>query len=306
MTSAVILGMIVTMFTRPWDQAKAIGVYSFVAAAGGSLGLLLGGVLTAGAELALDLLRQPADRRRHRHVRHASAAQRQAVSASTREPTCSAAVLLVGSLMLAVYTIVEAGQLGWGSAHTLGLGAVAVALMLGFILRQSQAANPLIPLRIFRNRSVTVANTIQMLFVAGLLGMFFLGSRRVANTPVATPIGRLTKKIQCQFSGCGQHAAEQQSERASGSGDEAVDADRFGLIPGRVNIVTIIPRITAEVIAPPTPWTKRAPISRPWLSATRRASDAPVNSRPERKIRRRPIRSPRRPANSSSPPKAIR
>src|SRR6185437_5639587 len=46
MTSAVILGMIVTMFTRPSDQAKAIGVYSFVAAAGGALGLLLGGVLT--------------------------------------------------------------------------------------------------------------------------------------------------------------------------------------------------------------------------------------------------------------------
>ena len=86
------------------------------------------------------------------------------------------ALLLVGSLMLAVYTIVEAGHFGWGSAHTLGLGAVAVALMAGFILRQSRAANPLIPLRIFRNRSVTVANTIQMLFVAGLFGMFFLGA----------------------------------------------------------------------------------------------------------------------------------
>ena len=66
MTSAVILGMIVTMFPEPREQAKAIGVFAFVASAGGSIGLLVGGVLTAGDQLALDLLRQPADRRRDR------------------------------------------------------------------------------------------------------------------------------------------------------------------------------------------------------------------------------------------------
>ena len=175
MTSAVILGMIVTMFTRPSDQAKAIGVYSFVAAAGGALGLLLGGVLTqalnwhwiffvnlpigvATGFFATRLL--PDDKG----------------VGLDQGADLLGALLLVGSLMLAVYTIVEAGHFGWGSAHTLGLGAVAVALMSGFILRQSRAANPLIPLRIFRNRSVTVANTIQMLFVAGLFGMFFLGA----------------------------------------------------------------------------------------------------------------------------------
>jgi MFS family permease len=86
------------------------------------------------------------------------------------------AVLLVGSLMLAVYTIVEASKYGWGSAHTLGFGAVAVSLMAGFIVRQATAANPLIPLRVFRSRTVTVANLMQMLMVAGIFGMFFLGA----------------------------------------------------------------------------------------------------------------------------------
>jgi predicted MFS family arabinose efflux permease len=78
--------------------------------------------------------------------------------------------------MLAVYTIVEAGHFGWGSAHTLGFGALAVALLAGFVARQATAANPLMPLRVFRNRQVTFANVIQMLFVAGLFGMFFLGA----------------------------------------------------------------------------------------------------------------------------------
>jgi fucose permease len=78
--------------------------------------------------------------------------------------------------MLAVYTIVEAGTYGWGSAHTLGFGGVAAALLAGFIARQATAANPLIPLRVFRSRTVTVANLMQALMVAGIFGMFFLGA----------------------------------------------------------------------------------------------------------------------------------
>jgi hypothetical protein len=73
------------------------------------------------------------------------------------------------------------------------------------------------------------------------------------------------------------------------------------------NIVTIIPRITAEVSAPPTPWMNRAPISTSWLGATAQASDASVNTAsPVKKIRRCPIRSPNRPASNSRPPKGIR
>ena len=175
MTAAVILGMIVTMFPKPSEQAKAIGVYSFVAAAGGAVGLLMGGVLTqainwhwiffvnlpigiATGIFAIRLL--PDDRG----------------IGLDKGADLPGAVLLVGALMLAVYTIVEAGHFGWGSAHTLGFGAVAVAMLAGFIARQATAANPLMPLRVFRSRDVTIANVIQMLFVAGLFGMFFLGA----------------------------------------------------------------------------------------------------------------------------------
>jgi EmrB/QacA subfamily drug resistance transporter len=175
MTSAVILGMIVTMFPGRSDQARAIGVYSFVAAGGGAIGLLAGGAITEAINwhwiffvnlpigvltgvLATRLL--PAD----------------AGIGLERGADALGAVLLVSSLMLAVYTIVEAGHYGWGSAHTLGLGGLALALLGAFVARQASAASPLMPLRVFRSRTVTVANVMQILMVAGLFGMFFLGA----------------------------------------------------------------------------------------------------------------------------------
>ena len=78
--------------------------------------------------------------------------------------------------MLGVYTIVEATNYGWGSAHTLGFGAGALALLAGFVVREARAANPLVPLRIFRSRNLSGANVIQALMVAGMFGMFFLGA----------------------------------------------------------------------------------------------------------------------------------
>jgi EmrB/QacA subfamily drug resistance transporter len=175
MTSAVILGMIVTMFPEPREQAKAIGVYTFVASAGGSIGLLAGGVLTqetnwhwiffinipigiATAALALRLLHKDK-------------------GIGLRQGTdVLGAVLITSSLMLAVYTTVSpAAEYGWGTGRTLGLGAAAIALLVAFVVRQATARNPLIPLRIFRSRNVSGANVIQALTVAGMFGMFFLG-----------------------------------------------------------------------------------------------------------------------------------
>ena len=81
----------------------------------------------------------------------------------------------------------------------------------------------------------------------------------------------------------------------------------FACSRGSGNIVTIMPRITADAIAPPAPCTKRAPISTPWLCAVAQISEASVNTAsPARNTRRWPIRSPSRPASSSRPPKAIR
>jgi EmrB/QacA subfamily drug resistance transporter len=172
--SAVILGMIVTMFPEPREQAKAIGVFSFVASAGASIGLLAGGVLTqsinwhwiffvnlpigiAVAVLAVRLV--AADRG----------------IGLGRGADVAGAVLVTAALMLGVYTIVEAIDYGWASLHTLGLGAVSVVLLAGFVARQVVAANPLLPLRIFRSRNVSGANAIQLLMVAGMFGMFFSG-----------------------------------------------------------------------------------------------------------------------------------
>ena len=79
--------------------------------------------------------------------------------------------------MLLVYTIVEpAAKYGWGAGRTLGLGAVAMALLVAFVVREATTANPLIPLRIFRSRNVSGANAVQALSVAGMFGMFFMGA----------------------------------------------------------------------------------------------------------------------------------
>jgi predicted MFS family arabinose efflux permease len=78
--------------------------------------------------------------------------------------------------MLGVYTILEVEDRGWGSAQTLGLGAVALALIAAFVARQARIANPLMPLRLFRSREVAGANVIQALLVMGMFGMFFLGA----------------------------------------------------------------------------------------------------------------------------------
>ncbi|HEU4493640.1 MAG TPA: MFS transporter [Rubrobacteraceae bacterium] len=175
MTSAVILGMIVTMFPEPREQAKAIGAFSFVASAGGSVGLLAGGVLTqsiswhwiffinvpigvATALLALRLLEKD------KGIGFGQGAD------------VLGAVLITGSLMLGVYTIVKpAAELGWVAGQTLGLAAAALGLLAAFVVRESTARNPLVPLRIFRSRNVAGANVIQSLTVAGMFGMFFLG-----------------------------------------------------------------------------------------------------------------------------------
>ena len=176
MTSAVILGMIVTMFPEPREQAKAIGVYAFVASAGGSIGLLAGGVLTQSinwhwiffvnipiaivtAFFALRLIEKD------KGIGFGAGAD------------IPGGALITGALMLLVYTIVKpAAEDGWGSSGALVLGAVALALLVAFVVREARARNPLMPLRIFRSRNVSGANVVQALVVAGMFGTFFLGS----------------------------------------------------------------------------------------------------------------------------------
>jgi EmrB/QacA subfamily drug resistance transporter len=176
MTSAVILGMIVTMFPEPREQAKAVGVYAFVASAGGSVGLLAGGILTQSINWHwIFFVNIPIGIATAVLVRRLL--DRDPGIGFGQGADVPGAVLITSSLMLGVYTIVKpAADLGWGAGRTLGLGAGALALGALFIAREATARNPLIPLRIFRSRNVTGANLVQVLTVAGMFGMFFLGS----------------------------------------------------------------------------------------------------------------------------------
>ena len=187
LTSAVILGMIVTMFPGAREQAKAIGVYSFVASAGASIGLLLGGVLTEAiswhwiffVNLPIGLAALVAA---HRLI---DADEGIGLAKGADVP---GAVLVTGSLMLGVYTIVGIPEEGWSSLQTLGLGAVSAVLMAAFVARQHTARTPLFPLRILRSRNVTGANVVQVLMVAGLFGMFFLGALYLQGIQGYSPI----------------------------------------------------------------------------------------------------------------------
>ena len=175
MTSAVVLGMIVTMFPEPREQAKAIGVYGFVASAGGSVGLLAGGVLTQAINWHwIFFINVPIGIARASSPRACCLATRHRLR---RGADILGAALITGALMLGVYTIVKpAAEDGWGAARTLVLGAVSLALLVAFVVREATARHPLIPLRIFRSRNVSGANVVQVLLVAGMFGMFFLGA----------------------------------------------------------------------------------------------------------------------------------
>jgi EmrB/QacA subfamily drug resistance transporter len=168
MASAVVLGMIVALFPEPGERARAMGVYAFVGAAGASIGMLLGGVLTESvgwrwiflvnvpigvAAVLLTLWVVEGDR----------------PVARTARPDVLGGLLVTAGLVLAVFTIVDTSA----PAVRLASAAVAVALLAGFVARQRRAAEPLVRLRIFRSRAVSGGNAAQLLMVAGMLGFQF-------------------------------------------------------------------------------------------------------------------------------------
>jgi MFS family permease len=168
--------MIVTMFPEPREQAKAIGAYGFVASAGGSVGLLAGGVLTQSINWHwIFFINIPIGIATA--IMASRLIQRDEGIGLGEGADISGAVLITSSLMLSVYTIVKpAAEYGWGSGRALALGAVSLLLLVAFIVREATARNPLIPLRIFRSRNVSGANVAQPLMVAGMFGLFFMGT----------------------------------------------------------------------------------------------------------------------------------
>ncbi|MFC5663499.1 MFS transporter [Kitasatospora misakiensis] len=180
LASSVSLGMIVTLFPEPGERGRAIGAFSFVGAAGASIGQVLGGILTEALDWHwIFLINLP--------LGLAAALLALRVLAPDRGPGLRAgadalgAVLITAALMLGIFTIVGTAEHGWTSARTLGLGALALVLLAGFLARQARAATPLLPLRMFRSRAVSVANGVQVLVISGMFGFQILVALYLQN-----------------------------------------------------------------------------------------------------------------------------
>jgi EmrB/QacA subfamily drug resistance transporter len=173
--SAVALSLIMTMFTEPGERAKAMGVFGFVAAGGGALGVLLGGILTdtldwhwifivnlpvGVAVFGLCVVLLPGG----------------GGIANPERLDVAGAVTVTAALMLATYAIVNGNRIGWTSAETIGLLAAAVALLAVFLAIEARVSAPLVPLGLFRLRNVATANIVAILWAAAMFAWFFLSA----------------------------------------------------------------------------------------------------------------------------------
>jgi EmrB/QacA subfamily drug resistance transporter len=197
-SSAVSLSLIMTLFTEVAERTKAMGVFGFVAAGGGSIGVLLGGVLTdilswhwiflvnvpIGVAVCLLSLR----------ILPAAGAP-----ASSQRLDVAGAITVTASLMIAVYAIVNGNQAGWTSARTLGLLAAAAVLMAVFIWIEARVRSPLMPLGLFRLRNVATANGVGVLWAAAMFAWFFLSAlylqRVLGYTPLRVGLGFLPTSL---------------------------------------------------------------------------------------------------------------
>jgi EmrB/QacA subfamily drug resistance transporter len=173
--SAVALSLMMTLFTEPADRAKAMGIFGFVASGGGSIGVLLGGIITdvlswhwiflvnvpVGALVVALTFKLVPD---------------SPGFAAKGRLDVAGAVTVTASLMLAVYAIVNGNQEGWTSAQTLGLLGAAAVLLGIFLAIESNVKAPLVPLGLFRLRNVAVSNVVGILWAAAMFAWFFLSA----------------------------------------------------------------------------------------------------------------------------------
>jgi EmrB/QacA subfamily drug resistance transporter len=173
--SAVALSLMMMLFTEPAERAKAMGIFGFVAAGGGSIGVLLGGILTNAldwhwiflvnipvgvAVVVLSLRLLPA-----------------APGMAAKERLdVAGAVTVTASLLLAVYAIVNGNEAGWTSTQTLGLLAASAALLVLFLGIEARVRSPLVPLGLFKLRNVAVSNVVGVLWAGAMFAWFFLSA----------------------------------------------------------------------------------------------------------------------------------
>jgi EmrB/QacA subfamily drug resistance transporter len=173
--SAVALSLIMSLFTEAGERAKAMGVFGFVMAGGGSIGVLLGGVLTDVLSWHwIFLVNVPIGIAVYvASLRLLPAAHGPAVSGRV---DVAGAVTVTASLMLAVYAIVNGNEAGWTSGQTIGLLAAAAVLLGLFLVIEARVASPLVPLGLFRSRNLATANGIGILWAAAMFAWFFLSA----------------------------------------------------------------------------------------------------------------------------------
>jgi EmrB/QacA subfamily drug resistance transporter len=173
--SAVALALIMGLFTEPGERAKAMGFFGFVLSGGGAVGVLLGGVLTGlfswhwiflvnvpigVVVLVLGQRLLPAD----------------VIDGSRARLDVAGAGLVTSALILAVYAVVGGNDAGWTSTRTLGLLALAGALLISFVVREARVEHPLVPLRLFALRNVSVSQVVGVLWAAAMFACFFLSA----------------------------------------------------------------------------------------------------------------------------------
>jgi EmrB/QacA subfamily drug resistance transporter len=187
LVAAVALSLVMTLFTEQADRAKAMGIFGFVLSGGGVAGVLLGGVLTdllswhwiffinipvGAAVFVLSRRLLP---------------EAPGLAGGTRLDV-GGALTITGSLMLAVYAIVNGNETGWVTVETLGLLAAAVVLLVAFLVIELRVAAPLVPLGIFRNRDVSSANVVGALMAAGMFAYFVFSALYLQQVLGYTPL----------------------------------------------------------------------------------------------------------------------
>jgi EmrB/QacA subfamily drug resistance transporter len=188
LSAGVILALIVTNFPKPGERARAMSVFTFVLAGGGSIGLLAGGLLTEWINWHwIFFINVP--------IGLATFAAGVALIDETegiglrQGVDVAGSILVTAAMVLGVYAIVTAAEFGWGSAHTLGIGAAAVALLGAFVVLESRLKNPIMPLRILRLRSLTGASAARAMLATGMFSTFFLGALYLQHVRGYTALG---------------------------------------------------------------------------------------------------------------------
>jgi EmrB/QacA subfamily drug resistance transporter len=173
--SAVALSLIMNMFPEPGERAKAMGIYGFVCSGGGSIGVLLGGLLTSTLSwhwiflvnlpigivvylLCLNLIPATTERRTGQRL------------------DIAGAITVTAALMLAVYAIVNGNEAGWTSKQSVGLLSAALLLLGAFLAIESRIRAPLVPLGLFRSRAISISNIVAVLWAAAMFAWFFISA----------------------------------------------------------------------------------------------------------------------------------